>query len=56
MTIASRIRWRRRFALMTPRLSWGQSSSVAVPVQHHVILVWFGCVVQVAFARPDGVL
>lgn len=54
MSIASRIRWRRRIALITPSLSWGRASTAAVPDQYYVILVWLGCVAQIGFARPKG--
>lgn len=54
MSIASRIRWRRRLAFVTPSLSWGESFSSAIPVQRYVIIVWLGFVVQVAAARPKG--
>lgn len=56
MSIASRIRLRRALARAVPSLGWGRSSSDAAPVQHYVILVWFGCVVQVAVARPKGLI
>ena len=54
MSIASRIRWRRRLALVVPSLAWGRTTTVAVPSQYYVIVVWLGCVAQIGFARPKG--
>jgi hypothetical protein len=54
MTIASRIRWRRRFALLVPIFAMPTSRVPGMPVQRHFVVLWFGIALQITISRmPD---
>lgn len=51
MSIASRLRWRRRRALLSPAFAVTRTVQPGLPVQRHLVLVWLGFGVQLTVSR-----
>ncbi len=51
MSVASRIRWRRRRALLIPGFHVTQSILPGMPVQRHLVILWLGFGVQITVSR-----
>jgi hypothetical protein len=51
MSIASRIRWRRRFALLVPHFAIPTSRVPGMPTQRHLVVLWFGIGMQITISR-----